>query len=85
MIQIFSNSSSTENIFSVCECLDAVATVKESFTQSAYKQICYCMYLVINWEADIDEELSENLDDLKVGVGDSTTKCGIVKDGFNNQ
>ena len=58
MARVFSDSS-IENMFAVCEWLDAVSCVKEAITQYALKYIYWCMHFVDDWEADTDDEQDE--------------------------
>ena len=55
----FSSNTSTDTMFSVCECLDSVPYIKEAITQDAYKDLYHYMHFVDDWEADSDEEWEE--------------------------
>ena len=74
MTQIWSNNTSINNMWSDCEILDAVPSVKELMPQNSYKDLYHCMHFVDDWEADSDSEWDEYFIDPKVGdVGSTAT------------
>ena len=88
MVRIWSNNNSINNMWSVCEVLDVVPSVKQYMPQDAYKDFYCCIHCVDDLEVDMDKKLDNYISNLQV-EGDNTTathqiKFDIVEDGFNS-
>ena len=74
MAKIWSNSTSIDNMWSVCKILDSVPSVTESMPQNASKDLYCYMYFVDDWGVNSDSECNEYFMDTKVrGVGTTAT------------
>ena len=75
MARMWSKNTSVNIIWSICEVLDAVPSVKESIPKDAYKDLYCCMHIGDDWEADLDSKQDEYFSDPKVeGVNTTATQ-----------
>ena len=88
VVKIWSNNASIDNLWYICNVLDATLSVKESFPQDMYRNMYQCIHVVDEWEVDLDSKRNEYFSDPKVEDANTIaihrTKFGFGEDGFKS-
>ena len=88
MARMQTGNSSIDDIWSTRSTLKAVACIKESMPQDAFKDLCRCMHFADDWEED-DDRWNEKYQHVKDEPSEDTAhhrrKFGMLEDAYNRR